>query len=88
MPVPEYGRLREEIRMSILLNLPMPKNCDECPCNDDNWRCGATGEYFDYDDMYTKRRDDCPLIEVETVDQEELITPLNMIGGYLKKVTT
>ena len=52
--------------MSILLNLPMPKNCDECPCNDDNWRCGATGEYFDYDDMYAKRRDDCPLIEVPT----------------------
>lgn len=74
--------------MSILLNIQMPKNCDECPCNDDNWRCGATGEYFDYDDMYAKRRDDCPLVEVETVDQEELIIPLNMIGGYLRKVTT
>ena len=50
--------------MSVLLNITMPKTCEVCPCNDDNWRCGATGEYFDYDDMYERRRDDCPLVEL------------------------
>lgn len=50
--------------MSVLLNITMPKTCEVCPCNDDNWRCGATKEYFDYDDMCERRRADCPLIEV------------------------
>ena len=52
--------------MSVLLNITMPKTCEVCPCNDDNWRCGATKEYFDYDDMCERRRADCPLIEVPT----------------------
>lgn len=52
--------------MSVLLNITMPKTCEVCPCNDDNWRCGATKEYFDYDDMCERRRADCPLIEVHT----------------------
>ena len=52
--------------MSVLLNIAMPKTCEVCPCNDDNWRCGATKEYFDYDDMCERRRADCPLIEVPT----------------------
>lgn len=52
--------------MSVLLNIAMPKTCEVCPCNDDNWRCGATKEYFDYDDMCERRRADCPLIEVTT----------------------
>ena len=50
--------------MSVLLNITMQKTCEVCPCNDDNWRCGATKEYFDYDDMCERRRADCPLIEV------------------------
>lgn len=29
---------------------------------------------------------ECQLVEVDLIAQEELITPLNMIGGYLKKV--
>lgn len=28
---------------------------------------------------------DCPLIEVELVEDEETIVPVNMIGGYLKR---
>ena len=52
--------------MSVLLNIAMPKTCEVCPCNDDNWRCGATKEYFDYDDMCERRRADCPLSEVPT----------------------
>lgn len=63
--------------MSVLLNITMPKTCEVCPCNDDNWRCGATKEYFDYDDMCERRRADCPLIEVpphgDLVDRTELL---------------
>lgn len=63
--------------MSVLLNITMPKACEVCPCNDDSWRCGATGEYFDYDDMYERRRADCPLVEVpphgDLVDRMELL---------------
>ena len=63
--------------MSVLLNITMPKTCEVCPCNDDNWRCGATGEHFDYEDKYERRRADCPLIEVPTphgrlIDADEL----------------
>lgn len=63
--------------MSVLLNIAMPKTCEVCPCNDDNWRCGATKEYFDYDDMCERRRADCPLIEIHTphgrlIDADEL----------------
>jgi hypothetical protein len=65
--------------MSVLLNIAMPKTCEVCPCNDDNWRCGATREYFDYDDMCERRRADCPLIEIPTphgrlIDADELKT--------------
>ena len=63
--------------MSVLLNITMPKACEVCSCNDDNWRCGATGEYFDYDDMHERRRADCPLVEVpphgDLVDRAELL---------------
>lgn len=41
---------------------------------------------MDYEKMDMERHPDCPLIEVKLVDQEEVITPLNMIGGYMEKV--
>ena len=74
--------------MSDLLNIAMPKTCEACPCNDDNWRCGATGEYFDYDDMYERRRADCPLIEIPTphgrlIDADKLNTyDLSPVNGF------
>lgn len=88
--------------MSILINdMEMPESCDKCRfCvngfTDEApmYECGVQsydnvsvlvesgGKPFDF------RPDWCPLVEVETVDQEELITPLNMLGGYLRKVTT
>ena len=40
----------------------------------------------DYPDFETQYNN-CPLIEVELVEQEEAIIPLNMLGGYLRKVT-
>ena len=81
--------------MSVLLNITMPKTCEVCPCNDDNWRCGATKEYFDYDDMCERRRADCPLIEVpphgRLIDADALINELasEHVGGLeaIKKYT-
>ena len=79
--------------MSVLLNITMPKTCEVCPCNDDNWRCGATKEYFDYDDMCERRRADCPLIEVpphgRLGDLDELEKQFKRaIGTYLPKDPT
>ena len=81
--------------MSVLIKgMKMPKCCMDCPCfsstilDDEQW-CGAMrrglGKYFKQCIALRKRHDDCPLIEVNLVAQEELITPLNMIGGYLEK---
>ena len=85
--------------MSILIKgMDMPKCCTECSCcRHDNWngetahQCNVSLITFSAEDenwIYDQRPNWCPLIEVETVDQEELITPLNMLGGYLRKVTT
>jgi len=53
--------------MIVLPSAKMPETCEVCPCNDDYYRCGATGHHFDYKDLYEKRRDDCPLVEVDSV---------------------
>lgn len=82
--------------MSILIKgMKMPKCCSDCLLNYDQMACAVTGTRWWSDrimlmdfDSDKERLYDCPLIEVETVDQKELITPLNMIGGYLRKVTT
>ena len=64
--------------MSVLIkNMEMPESCYRCPmANDDFYLCGATEKYLE-NDSEDRRPDWCPLIEVETVDQEELIMPLN-----------
>ena len=71
--------------MSVLLNIAMPKTCEVCPCNDDNWRCGATGEHFDYEDKYERRRADCPLIEipagVRLIDANKMRRSVKFTGG-------
>lgn len=80
--------------MSILIkDMKMPKCCADCPLNYDQMACTVTGTRWWSDRMMLmdfesdkERLYDCPLIEVETVDQKELITPLNMIGGYLRRV--
>ena len=72
--------------MSVLLNIAMPKTCEVCPCNDDNWRCGATKEYFDYDDMCERRRADCPLIEVPT-PHGELVDRGGLMDIYADRLT-
>ena len=42
----------------------MPETCEYCPCNNDGVGCGATGYIFSYADLYVKRMDDCPLVEI------------------------
>ena len=63
--------------MSVLLNITMPKTCEVCPCNDDNWKCNVLDRVFDYETMYEKRFDDCPLIELpphsDLVDRNKLL---------------
>ena len=60
---------------AILINMEMPKQCGGCPL-----RSGCKQRiYIEY------RPKDCPLIEVELVEDEEAIVPVNMIGGYLKR---
>lgn len=48
----------------------MPKCCGDCIANDDGWECNVLDRDFDYDTMYEKRFDDCPLIEVEVEKTE------------------
>lgn len=51
----------------IGINRSMPKTCEECTCNDDGYRCGASGNRFDdYDTYYREgRMPDCPLIDLQ-----------------------
>ena len=52
--------------MIIIPNRMMPKTCEGCPCNDDDYRCGVTGWRFDDKDEepYEERMRDCPLIGI------------------------
>ena len=81
---------QESDGMSVIVKgMEMPKNCKDCPFSDHEAWCLIPGDWRErYYCPNDERSEYCPLIEVETVDQEELITPLNMIGGYLRKVTT
>ena len=50
----------------IQIDMPMPKSCTECPCNNDFINCGVTGRNFYKDgnaEALDKRPDNCPLKE-------------------------
>ena len=51
------------------IQIEMPKSCEECPCNDDSYRCGATGNLFDFDE-WTRRASDCPLIDLSQYEDD------------------
>ena len=55
----------------FLPGFKMPKCCETCIANDDDWKCNVLDRIFDYDAMTEKRFDDCPLIEAE-VDKTEV----------------
>lgn len=51
----------------IQIDVQMPKNCSECPCNNDYMNCGVTGTSFyneEEKDPLETRPDWCPLKEV------------------------
>jgi len=50
----------------IALDRPMPRDCDDCPCCDDYYRCGASGKKFEDEDfdIWERRLPDCPLIDL------------------------
>lgn len=57
--------------MALLIKgLSMPRDCWHCPCNDDAYRCGATGVVFgDTEvDPDRERMKDCPIIFVPDYD--------------------
>jgi len=57
----------------IAIDMPMPRTCDLCPCNDDTYRCGATGTIFcEADDFneYEERLPDCPLIDLTQYEDD------------------
>ena len=52
----------------IQIDVPMPKNCSECPCNNDFINCGVNGKNFYEDgnaDALDKRPEWCPIKEVK-----------------------
>ena len=52
----------------IQIDVSMPRNCSECPCNNDYVNCGVTGKNF-YEngnaDALDERPEWCPLKEVK-----------------------
>lgn len=74
--------------MSILIKgVKMPRCCEVCPCNDDNWRCGALGDTFDDLEIYNLelKPSCCPLVEVpephgRLIDGDKLEDTLSGLG--------
>lgn len=64
--------------MSIYMD-KLPSSCECCPCNDDNYRCGATGESFDYY-FDEHRMTSCPLKQLSDVRE-------NVKGQWKLKTT-
>ena len=50
----------------ILIDKPIPEDCDDCFCNDDYYRCGLLNEEFPL--HLSGRLPDCPLREMEKAD--------------------
>ncbi len=44
----------------------MPESCERCPCNDDYYRCGLSGEVFNHS-IWKERMNDCQLKEITDV---------------------
>lgn len=45
----------------VILDMPMPKNCWDCPLCYDYQNCGVTGTQIKYENMEEKRLNDCPI---------------------------
>lgn len=49
--------------------MPMPKSCEDCPCNDHDAWCAVTLSDF-ADDFCETRLPDCPLIDLTQYDDD------------------
>ena len=64
--------------MSVLIKgMGMPESCIECECFDNEYLCCDITHYaIDVDELYVKRDDACPLVEVpkhgRLIDADEL----------------
>lgn len=58
--------------MSILIKgMEMPETCVECKCFDGEWLvCSITGFAPDSEELFEKRDDACPLVEVQEDDMK------------------
>ena len=44
-----------------------PESCECCPCNDDYYRCGLSGDLFDLHCIYKRRMKNCKLKQLADV---------------------
>ena len=56
----------------IAIEMPMPSSCDECPCCDNYYRCGASSKKFEDEDfdIWERRMSDCPLIDLTQYEDD------------------
>ena len=52
--------------MSIYVD-KLPESCECCPCNDDYYRCGLSGDLFDEHDTYAGRMKNCKLKQLADI---------------------
>ena len=45
----------------------LPESCERCPCNDDYYRCGLSGDLFDLNNIYAGRMKNCKLKKLADV---------------------
>ena len=67
----------------IQIDMPMPKNCAECPCYGLNWiessQCNITGYEFHHN-IFDGRAEDCPLKKKEAKKVEaEVINEIDRL---------
>lgn len=57
----------------------LPSSCEYCPCNDDYYRCGLSGDLFDEHDIDTGRMKNCKLKKLDDVRE-------NIRGEWISKI--
>lgn len=60
----------------------MPKACVYCMCNDDSYRCGATGDGLDID-QWDIRMPNCPLVEIPDEALDDFMEGYQRGSGFI-----
>ena len=64
-----------------------PERCARCHyVDEETLDCTLMEDASDYT-LVTAQHANCPLIPVEIVDVKEVIMPIGLIGGYLRRAT-